>query len=380
MTFVPFHQPHFDADDRKAALQVLESGFVTMGQHVFDFEAALADLHGRRHAVMVNACTNGHMLVFQYLRHKIGLPAGRTAVFPATTFAGPAFQAVHAGFHVELADTNPETGATDVDLFQPWLNTQELPAFLAPMPYAGVPLPGMSALLSAAQIKEVPVIEDCAHAIGARYADGTLVGSLPTFASVFSFYPTKVLNAVEGGMILTDDDDLAGWCRAARLHGVDRPVAGRYQSATSDWEYALPIMGYKCNPANMQGAIGVSQLKRLPDTLARLKQISDHYCTAATSAGLSPISGQSFGNQHLFILRDVERDRFLSHMRQHEVQCSVHYPPLWKMAAWQGRSWELPGAERFVAGCVSLPIFTGLSAEQITQIAQALMKFPPNSL
>ncbi|MEP5376898.1 MAG: DegT/DnrJ/EryC1/StrS family aminotransferase, partial [Hyphomicrobiales bacterium] len=124
----------------------------------------------------------------------------------------------------------------------------------------------------------------------------------------------------------------------------------------------------------------VSQLKRLPDTLARLKQISDHYCTAATSAGLSPISGQSFGNQHLFILRDVVRDRFLSHMRQHEVQCSVHYPPLWKMAAWQGRSWELPGAERFVTGCVSLPIFTGLSAEQITQIAQALMKFPPNSL
>ncbi|SLN67666.1 UDP-4-amino-4-deoxy-L-arabinose--oxoglutarate aminotransferase [Pseudoruegeria aquimaris] len=377
MSFIAFHRPHLEAEDRAAAAAVLEGGFLTMGAEVFAFEEALADMHGRAHAVMVNSCTNGHMLVFQYLRRVAGLAEGTPIHIPATTFAGPAFQAHHAGLHVVLADTAPQTGASDAALL---LESAEAGSVLAPMPYAGVPLPGMSDLLEAAAKAAQIVVEDCAHAIGARYADGPaegrLVGSLPTFASIFSFYPTKILNAAEGGVILTDDAALADWCRAARLHGVDRPVAGRYQNGSSDWEYALPIMGHKCNPGNIQAAIGRSQLRRLPRTLERLRTIAERYIVACDMAGLHPIDGQAQGNQHLFVLRDVDRARFLSHMQAHGVQCSVHYPPLWRMKAWERRSWELPGAELFSKGCVSLPIYAGLTDDEIERVCTALRGYP----
>lgn len=377
MSLIPFHRPHLEAGDRAAAAAVLESGFLTMGQEVFAFEAELAALHGRAHAVMVNSCTNGHMLVFQYLRRVAGLPAGTAIRIPATTFAGPAFQAHHAGLEVELADTDPARGASgEAEL----LNGAKTGSILAPMPYAGVPLPEMPALLAAAQAAGGRVIEDCAHAIGARYGSGPyagrLVGSLPSFASIFSFYPTKILNAAEGGVILTEDADLADWCRAARLHGVDRPVAGRYQSGRSDWEYALPVMGHKCNPGNIQAAIGRSQLARLDSTLARLQAISARYLAACADAGLQPIERQASGNQHLFVLRDLDRPRFLDHMQAHGIQCSVHYPALWRMGAWEGRRWALPGAERFGAGCVSLPIYAGLSEAEVARICTALREYP----
>lgn len=375
MNHVSFHQPHFNDQDKAAALAVLDSGFMTMGAEVFAFEAALATQLNRRHAIMVNACTNGHMLVFQYLRRVIGLPARTRALFPATTFAGPAFQAHHAGYEVRLLDTDPETGATPCAALAAEARETDL---ICPMPYAGIALHGMADLLAQAKAQGSFVIEDCAHSIGARGAEGALVGSLPTFASIFSFYPTKVLNAVEGGMILTDDDDLADWCRAARLHGVDKPVAGRYQSGKSDWGYALPIMGYKCNPNNLQGAIGLSQLARLTDTLERLQEISQIYRAACADAGLTPIAGQGEGNQHLFVLQGLNRPHFIAHMAAAKIQCSVHYPPLWKMDAWGDHHFDgLSGAEAFGAGCVSLPIYTSLTAEEIARVVAALHSYRP---
>ncbi len=258
MALVPFHIPHFTADDRAAADAVLDSRFTTMGANVAEFEGVFADMHGRAHAVMVNSCTNGHMLVFQYLRRLVGLPEDTRAVFPATTFAGPAFQAAHAGFAVDFADTDPGSGATPGAGLLAMAG--DAPAVLAPMPYGGVALPDMGKLLDAAKTSGHFVVEDCAHAIGARDAGGALVGSLATYASIFSFYPTKIVNATEGGMILTDDDDLAAWCRMARLHGVSKDASLRYRSINVDWDYALPVMGFKCNPTNIQAAIGLSQL------------------------------------------------------------------------------------------------------------------------
>lgn len=373
MSFIPFHRPHLAPEDRDAVAAVMDSGFLTMGKEVFAFEDAMAEMHGRRHAIMVNSCTNGHMLVFQYLRRIQEMPAGSLIRIPATTFAGPAFQAIHANLQIDLADTNPRTGASGLAELT---DCKETVSIYAPMPYAGIPIESMPALLDHAAKNGAYIIEDCAHSIGAVYANGSLVGGLPTYASIYSFYPTKVLNAVEGGMILTDDDNLADWCRSARLHGVDRPVAGRYHSATSDWRYGLSVIGYKCNPNNLQAAVGRRQLGRLPETLERLAQISARYRAACSMAGLSPIDGQETGNQHLFILRDIDRDKLLQHMRSHNIQCSVHYPPLWEMEAWKTqRHPTLPGAATFAERCVSLPIYAGLTDNEVTQITQALVRY-----
>jgi len=379
MPLVPFHIPHLTKDDRAAALAVMESHFTTMGTEVAAFEAEFAAHHGRAHAVMVNSCTNGHLLVFQYLRHERGLAAGTRVVIPATTFAGPAFQAVHSGFSVEFGDTNPLTGSTTAEELLDKA-TASAPCVLGPMAYGGIAMPDMADLITRAADRGHLVIEDCAHACGTRYADGALVGSLPSYASIFSFYPTKVLNATEGGMILTDDDALAAWCRMARLHGVSKTAVDRYSAKVPDWAYAIPVMGHKCNPTNIQAAIGRGQLRRLEGTIATLRQISHRYRDAAAKSGLSILEGQAGGNQHLFVLRDTPRARLIEHLRSHEVQFSVHYPALWKMDAWRDARRDdlpddLPGAERFAQGCLSVPIFASMSAQQIDQVTAAIASF-----
>lgn len=372
MALVPFHVPHFTAGDRAAADAVLDSRFTTMGVQVGAFEEAFAGNHGRAYAVMVNSCTNGHMLVFQYLRRVVGLAEGTQAIFPATTFAGPAFQAAHAGFTVEFADTDPETGATPGAALL--AHAPSGPAVLAPLGYGGIALHDMAALLKGARDGQY-VVEDCAHATGARDADGALIGGLPTYASIFSFYPTKIVNATEGGMILTDDANLAAWCRMARLHGIGKDASMRYRLIDVDWDYALPVMGFKCNPTNIQAAIGLSQLARLEGTLVTLKEIAEVYLRAAAEAGLQALSGQITGNQHLFVLRDTPREALLAHLKAHDVHFSVHYPRLWRVETWGKREWALPGAERFGAGCVSLPIYADLTAAQVNQVAGAVRSF-----
>ncbi|WP_165586977.1 DegT/DnrJ/EryC1/StrS family aminotransferase [Pseudaestuariivita atlantica] len=373
MSTVPFHLPHFTDADRDAAVAVMDTRFTTMGTHVAAFEEAFAARHGRAHAVMVNSCTNGHMLVLRYLRGPGGWDEGARAVFPAMTFAGPSFQAAHAGFDVTFADTDPATGSTPVDALIEAAGTA--PTILAPLGYGGIPLDGMDRLIRFAEEHGHVVIEDCAHATGASYADGRAVGSLSTLASIWSFYPTKVVNATEGGMILTDDADLAAWCRSARLHGVNKPVGDRYRSLKTDWAYALPIMGHKCNPTNIQGAVGLSQLGRLDTTLARLAGIAGRYREVLAQAGMHTLDGSERGNQHLFVLRDTPRAALMEHLKNHGVQCSVHYPPLWQMEAWGDRRWDLPGAERFAEGCLSLPIYADLTEAQIAQVCDGLLSF-----
>ncbi|MGV6813198.1 MAG: DegT/DnrJ/EryC1/StrS family aminotransferase [Brevirhabdus sp.] len=375
MPLIPFHLPHFDDSDRAAAVAVMDSRFTTMGAEVAAFEEEFAALHDRAHAVMVNSCTNGHLLVYQYLRRVKAMPEGTRTVMPATTFAGPAFQAAHSGFTVDFADTDPTTGTSPAQAFLAKASN-EAPCLLGPMPYGGIPMSDMAELMAQASERGHLVIEDCAHACGTRYDSGARVGSLPSYASIYSFYPTKVLNATEGGMILTEDGELADWCRKARLHGVDKSAVDRYRGAVPDWSYAIPVMGHKCNPTNIQAAIGRSQLARLDSTIEKLRGISAVYRAAAAEAGLQGLVGQAGGNQHLFVLRDTPRDALIAHLRAHEVQFSMHYPPLWKMEAWGApRHDELPGAERFAAGCLSLPIFASMSEEQVAQVAGAIRSF-----
>lgn len=381
MSVIPFHLPHFTDADRAAAVAVMDSRFTTMGTEVAAFEEEFAQMHGRAHAVMVNSCTNGHLLVFQYLRRVRGLAPGTRVIMPATTFAGPAFQAVHSGFAVDFADTDPETGTSPAAAFLARASNRA-PCLIGPMAYGGIPMADMPDLLAAADEQGHLVIEDCAHACGSRHADGALVGSLPSYASIYSFYPTKVLNATEGGMILTEDGDLAQWCRRARLHGVDKNAVDRYRGAVPDWSYGIPVMGHKCNPTNIQAAIGRSQMARLCDTIDTLRLISERYRVAAARVGLQGLTGQESGNQHLFVLRDTRRQELIAHLRAHEIQFSMHYPPLWKMQAWgeagQGgalRDDNLPGAERFAAGCLSLPIFASMTPDQVGRVETAIASF-----
>lgn len=379
--------------DVEAAAAVMSSGWITAGPKVEEFEQAIARLVGKKHGVMVNSCTNGHMLVFRYIAKFFG-GNGLRAVFPAVTFAGPISQAVHAGFDVLLSDVEKESGAATSNHFKTALGGSDMhgvvtpysgTTVLCPMHYRGVATVEMGSYMDGlAGRNDYLVVEDAAHALGSKYPDGNLVGHDPdTLATIFSFYPTKTLNALEGGMILTSSDHLANWCRQARLHGVSKSVHGRYQGKNTAWGYDLAQIGYKCNPTDVQAAFGLSQLTRYPETLRKLKKIAlryDEVINAKKSGGYIHVSdGQMTGNQHLFVVWSYHRDRLFNYLLDKGIQCSVHYPPLWEMTGWQHQLLQyaqdsrlLKGAKWFSSLCLSLPIYASMTKKEVDTVCAAL--------
>jgi len=202
---------------------------------------------------------------------------------------------------------------------------------------------------------------------------------------VFSFYPTKTLQCLEGGMIVTDDDELYRYCQQARLHGIDASAYGRSQRAGA-WGYDIQHIGMKCNPTDINAAVGLAQLARYEQTLGALRAISARYVTALEDhPHIAVRPRQTQGNQHLFVVAADDGDSLLTHLQSCGVQGSRHYPPLWAMTGTEGRfvlavpdvplEQSIPRARSLTQSFVSLPIYEALSAQDQSVVISALLSY-----
>ncbi len=361
MPRIPLAKPVITSEMEEAAIQVLRNERLVMGESVFRFEEEFARFCGVKHAVSVSNGTIALQLTLQAL----GLSGPDTRVLTTPmTFVATANAVLHAQAIPIFADVFPTTALMTPHSFEEEANRVQavIPVHLYGNP---APLGDIRETLG----DDTPIIEDACQAHGARI-DGKRVGSVGV-AGCFSFYSTKNLTvAGDGGMVTTDDDDLAAQVRLLR-------DCGRKS------QYEHTVIGYTARLNTMNAAIGRVQLKNLDHWNERRRQIAARY-----SRRLSDLEGLGFPSTisggesvfHLYVVTLDRRDELREHLARQDIETGVHYPiPVHLQVPYRQRfglhEGMFPIAEAHSLHAVSLPIFPELTDEQVDQIAESVHSF-----
>jgi dTDP-4-amino-4,6-dideoxygalactose transaminase len=354
-----------------AARRSLASGWLTTGPECVAFEQEFAAWVGAREAVAVSSCTAALELSLRAL----DLPAGARVLVPTITFCGVASAVLHAGLVPVLADVDPLTATMSPATASTAARAAGGVQALVVLHYAGSPAP-VRELAEAAGVPMSRVVEDAAHAVGTRDDDGR-VGSRSR-AACFSFYATKNLPIGEGGMITTDDEELADRLRGARLHGMSRDAWRRYEPGAS-WRYDVVEAGLKANLPDVAAAVGRAQLRHVDAWQEQRTAVARDYLEQlADVAGLDLPEEPATGRHawHLFVVRLnnrslVGRDQLVELLAGEGVGTSVHFIPLHHMTYHRAAA-ETPvglgGADRVFPELLSLPMYPSLTHDEVDRV------------
>ena len=369
---VPLSDLDFDSAEREAAINVIESKWLTMGGVTQQFEAAFAQMVGARHAIAVSSATAGlHLAV-----RAIGSGPGDEILLPSLTFVATSNAVLYQGAQPVFCDI---TGEQDFSLSPDAIEaaiTPETKAIIV-MHYGGY-LCEMPAILEIAARNNLAVIEDAAHAPGTSL-EGKFAGVWGDIG-VFSFFSNKNLAIGEGGMITTQDDDLAEKLRLMRSHGMTSLSWDRHKGHAHS--YDVVDLGYNYRIDEIRSAIGLAQLAKLEANNQRRREI-----VALYQAQLGEIDGLSIPYRdhpgisaaHLFPIvldNSIDRAVFIDSMKEKGVQTSIHYPPIHTFSYYRQTfgDLELPLTEAIGAREVTLPLFPTMTDEQIGWVVQAVLE------
>ncbi|MHA3836150.1 DegT/DnrJ/EryC1/StrS family aminotransferase [Terrabacter sp. AAH1] len=373
---VPFTRTRICPEARQAVADVLESGWVTSGQQVIEFESELAAYVAAEHGVAVSSCTAAIELALRAL----DLPPGSKVLMSTVTFCGAAAAIRHAGHVPVLADVDPGTAMPScANVAAAAAGCGGVDALVV-VHLAGLPS-DVRALAEAAGVDIDHVVEDAAHALGTFVGDEP-VGSISR-ATCFSFYATKNLAIGEGGMVTTDDPELAGRLRKARLHGMSADAWRRYLPG-GGWRYDVAVDGLKANMTDVQAAIGRAQLRHFDADQARRAVVAARY-----DEGLSGIPGlrrppRALAGRHAWHLYTVRvepaygmgRDELIDALRVRGVMTSVHFIPLHHLTWFRDHcivpAEGLPGADQVFDRILSLPMDAVVTDAEVDQVCTAL--------
>lgn len=365
---IPFAKPYFTDDDiaeiNVKIGDILRSGWLTAGPIVKEFEAEFAKHVGAKHAVALNSCTAALHATFLAL----GIGDGDEVIVPSNTFVATANAALYVGAKPVFADSDPETfniSATDV---QDKI-TRKTKAITV-VHLGGNPC-DMKELLDIADANNLLVIEDCAHAHGAKYRQKSC-GLLGT-AGCFSFYPTKVMTSGEGGMVTTDDEQLAAKIKVIR--NIGRADYG---------PTAIQELGYNFRITDIQAAIGLAQLKHLNDYIIHRNSAAKFYNAELSEIDwlkLQDIRKGNLSSYYAYIVEltsdaPISRDDLASTMKQQGVGTSVLYHPVHLQPLYVKRfgfkNGLLPVAERLGSKSIALPLDNSISFDSQKRVVETL--------
>jgi len=351
---------------------VLRSGWVGMGPETIAFEGELAAALGVPHVVTVSSCTAGLHLALRVA----GVGPGDEVVCPSLTWCSSANVALYLGARPVFCDIDPETLSVSPATVAAAL-TPRTKAVVA-VHFAGLALDVEA--LRAALPAGVAIVEDAAHAFGARHADGRPVGASGN-ACCFSFYANKVLSTGEGGAVAIADGRLADEIRSLRLHALPNDAWKRFTHPQSVLSGNLTQLGYKANYTDLQAAIGRVQLARQAEFAARRESVAAIYRNALDGLPLAFQRDCTHPRhaRHIFaIVLDgsarLGRDALLLALRARNLGATIHYDPLHVMPLYNGHSPPpaLPHAERVGRAILTLPIGACVTDDDAREVAAAV--------
>tara|TARA_Y100001001_G_scaffold4669_1_gene4870 strand:+ start:7705 stop:8862 length:1158 start_codon:yes stop_codon:yes gene_type:complete len=381
---IPYGRQDIQQSDVDAVLEVLQSDFLTQGPVVPRFEQSVATKVGARHALAVNSATSALHIACLAL----GLGEGDWLWTTPITFVASANCGLYCGARVDFVDIDPRTYNLSPKALEEKLQQAEregcLPKVLVAVHLCGQPC-DMQAIHALGQRYGFRIIEDASHAIGGKYR-GTYIGDgRYSDITVFSFHPVKIITTAEGGMAVTNDDALARRMDLLRSHGVTRDPALMTHEADGPWYYQQIDLGYNYRMTELQAALGISQLERLDDYVARRNVLAERYDTGLV--GLPVTSPQqipeSYSARHLYVMRlkcdeikPTHRQVFES-LREQGVGVNLHYIPVHTQPYYQNLGFkpkQFTEAEAYYAEAISLPLFPGMTQEEQNYVLESVRK------
>lgn len=351
---IPYGRQSIDDDDIAAVTAVLKGDWLTQGPAVEEFEARLCSLTGARHAVAFSSGT----AALHAACAVSGLGPGDTVATSTLTFAASAACARYVGATPVLVDIDPAT--LNVDLGAVPADVDALVA----VHYAGLPV-DLDQLATRPRV----VIEDAAHALGARTPDGPVGNCAHSDLCCFSFHPVKVVTTGEGGAVTTNDDALAASLRRFGRHGVTpRPDL-------ESWAYEIAEEGHNFRLSDIAAALGASQLNKLERFVERRNHLADRYrgLLAGLPVTLPPAAPPGWRHAyHLFAVRVPRRSHVYEALRADEIQVQVHYVPLHHHPRFAADPARFPATEAAYAELLSLPLFPDLTEPEQDRVVDAL--------
>jgi dTDP-4-amino-4,6-dideoxygalactose transaminase len=375
---IPFHRPSLGPGERRAVLEVLDSGWLTTGERALQFEDAVAQSLGVSHAVAVNSATAALHLALEAL----GVGPGDEVIVPTYSFAACGEVVVYLGARPILCDVDPVTLNASADTIERVASKHTKAVMVV---HFGGAVAAMDDIIALTEGLGIVVIEDAAHALPASRR-GRAAGTWGA-AGALSFYATKTVTTGEGGMLVTDDGRIADRARVMRLHGISRDAWRRY-TASGSWYYEIEEAGFKYNLTDIAAAIGLVQLTRAEEMRVARARVAESYSRKISESPLASlvdlpadVPASDVHAWHLFPIRLrgrglEERARVIDELREMGISTSVHFIPL-HMHPYYRRTFgyapdDLPTARREYEREISLPIYPDLTETQIERIVSAL--------
>jgi UDP-4-amino-4,6-dideoxy-N-acetyl-beta-L-altrosamine transaminase len=381
---IPYGRHDISNADIQAVVEVLESEWLTQGPWVPRFETSVSDHVSCRHAVAVNSATSALHIACLAL----GLGPGDWLWTSPITFVASANCGLYCGARVEFVDIDPRTYNLCPDALESKLAAAEkagrLPKVVVAVHLCGQPC-DMARIHALSQKYGFRIIEDASHAIGGKY-NGEYIGNCRySDITVFSFHPVKIITTAEGGMALTNSDELAAEMTLLRSHGITRDPEQMTHEADGPWYYQQVGLGFNYRMTDLQAALGVSQMQRLDAYVARRHELARRYNHLFANLPITTPwqHPDSYSALHLYVIR-LRLDRIRkSHrqvfeaMREQGIGVNLHYIPVHSQPHYQRMGFkvgEYPQAERYYAEAISLPMFSALSDSQQDEVLLALRK------
>lgn len=395
--YIPYGRQSVDDADIEAVVKVLKSDYLTTGPAVAAFEKKVADYVGAKYAVAVSNGTAAlHVACLA-----AGIGEGDEVITTPITFAASANCVLYCGGTPVFADIDPDTYNISPEELEKKITSRT--KAIIPVHYTGQPC-DMDAILEIARKHDLLVIEDGAHALGAFYK-GKKIGSIADM-TCFSFHPVKPVTTGEGGMIVTDNEELYRKLVLYRSHGItrDKDMMQQYEEQlhqSSDpalqeaadmlrgdvidpggWYYQQLELGYNYRITDISCALGASQMDKLDRFLERRRQIAKKYDEAFADIPQIKTPWQQEGCQsgwHLYMIQTMERSRreVFDGLRQAGIGVNVHYIPVYRHPYYQRNGYagvHCLNAEAFYERAISLPIFPGLTGQQQDYVIEHVIK------
>lgn len=394
---IPFSPPRIDDKTIAEVTDALQSGWITTGPKTKLFEEKLAAFIGVKHVVCLNSATAGMQLILNWL----GIKKGDEVIVPAYTYCATANVVIHAGAKPVMVDVNEDDFNISINAVRNAI-TPKTKAIIA-VDIAGYPADydELHQLVRENQINSlynpensvqqklnrIAIVADAAHSIGAIY-NGARTGNQADMSS-FSFHAVKNLTTAEGGAVAFNlkefsSQELQQKFKVSSLHGQTKDAFSKNQIGA--WKYDVVEAGFKCNMTDLQAAIGLVELKRYEETLARRKTIFEKYQNALSKKAWAKVplfsSNNKTSSYHLYMLRikdisEEKRDVIIAKTSEKEVAVNVHYLPLAMLTYYRNKGYAIndyPQTYENYKAEITLPVYYNLTDSQVETVINAVVE------
>lgn len=368
-------KPSLGKDELEAVRDAFERSWVGLGPKVSEFEDQWMRFTGAKAAVAVNSATAALHLALACFRFS----EGKKVLVPSLTFSSTASAVLYNRLIPVFVDSDPVTLGMDLDDAERKCDNECVAVI--PVHYAGHPV-DMERLVPWARSKGMKIIEDCAHTAGGTFRGKTL--GLWGDIGCYSFEEKKLMTTGDGGIMVTDDQDLFRDVRAMRWVGIDKDnwkSSRNYTAKDSDamhWYYELNVLGYKYNMNDLAASIGLVQLKKLPGFNMRRSQIIRQYLNGINDISgiepLLPFEPEAYPYQ-MFGIRTDRRNEMIIYLKSHGIATGCHYTPLSIQPLFRPYAGECPYIEEEHKRFITLPLHSGLTDKEIDYILNSLREF-----